>query len=323
MTQTVLDRFNSLLPDRVHIVEVGPRDGLQREHVLPTETKLALIQGLIDAGLSTIQVTAFVHPRWVPQMADAEELCRRLPRVNGVTFSGLALNLRGVERAVQAGGIHAVDVSISANEDHSRRNANRGVADALAELSDMVALARENGLQVRGGIQCAFGYRRPDDVDAGQVWRLAEAILAMGVDQLALADSAGLADPKEVAVRVAPVVEMAHPVPVVLHLHDTRGMGLANLLAGLAVGVWTFDTAFGGLGGCPFIEDAAGNIATEDAVYMLHRLGVTTGVDVARVARVSIQARQALGRDGLPGKIAPLVEKGVAEFAFVEEDVHE
>ncbi len=297
------------LPPSVEIVEVGPRDGLQREPVLSTEAKLALIQGLVDAGLRTIQVTAFVHPRRVPQMADAEALCRRLPQVEGVVFTGLALNLRGVERAVQAGGIQAVDVSVSANEDHSRRNANRSVDQALAEMVQMVALARSHGLQVRGGIQCAFGYRRPDDVSSERVRELADTILAMGVDQLALADSAGLADPRSLFRRVAPLVEQAHPVPVVLHLHDTRGLGLANLLAGLACGVRAFDTAFGGLGGCPFIDGAAGNIATEDTVHMLHRMGIATGVDPVQVARVSLQAREALGRGDLPSRIAALVER--------------
>ncbi len=301
--------FLDTLPPSVEIVEVGPRDGLQREPVLSTEAKLALIQGLVDAGLRTIQVTAFVHPRRVPQMADAEALCRRLPQVEGVVFTGLALNLRGVERAVQAGGIQAVDVSVSAHEDHSQRNANRGVDQALAEMAQMVALARSHGLQVRGGIQCAFGYRRPDDVSSERVRALADAILAMGVDQLALADSAGLADPRSLFRRVAPLVEQAHPVPVVLHLHDTRGLGLANLLAGLACGVRAFDTAFGGLGGCPFIDGAAGNIATEDTVHMLHRMGIATGVDPVQVARVSLQAREALGRGDLPSRIAALVEQ--------------
>ncbi len=304
--------FLDALPPRVEIVEVGPRDGLQREPVLSTEAKLILIQGLVDAGLRTIQVTAFVHPRWVPQMADAEEVCRRLPRVEGVVFTGLALNLRGVERAVEAGGIQAVDVSVSANEDHSRRNANRGVDQALAEMAQMVALARSHGLQVRGGIQCAFGYRRPDDVSAERVRELADAILAMGVDQLAVADSAGLADPRTVVHRVGPLVERARPVPVVLHLHDTRGMGLANLLAGLACGVQAFDTAFGGLGGCPFIDGAAGNIATEDTVHMLHRMGIATGVNPVRVAQVSLQARGLLGREELPSKIATLAGMGQA-----------
>ena len=305
------------LPASVEIIEVGPRDGLQREPVLPTSVKLTLIQGLVDAGLRHIQVTAFVHPRWVPQMADAEELCRQLPRIEGVVYSGLALNLKGVERAVQS-GIQAVDLSVSASEEHSRRNANRSVERALAELKDMVALAQERGLQVRGGIQCAFGYRHPDDVPPDQVRRLAQALLEMGVEQLALADSAGLADPRRLTALVQPVMALAGDIPVILHLHDTRGLGLANLLAGLQCGVRHFDTAFGGLGGCPFIDGAAGNISTEETVHMLQSMGIATGIDLNRVVQVSLRTQELLKRGTLPSKIVALARlSGAKERAEV------
>ncbi len=286
----------------VTIVEVGPRDGLQREsRRLSTDQKLALIAGLADAGLRWIQVTSFVHPRLVPQMADAETLCAHLPSSPGVVYSGLALNLKGIERAAQAGLSH-VDISVSASDAHSRRNANRSRAEAMAEFKDMVALARAHGLTVRAGVQCAFGYERPDDVEPAGVVDIVERHLALSIDELALADSAGLADPRQLAAMLDAILPLLDETPCVLHLHDTRGLGLANVLAALERGVRRFDTAFGGLGGCPFIDGAAGNIATEDTVHLLERLGFTTGIDLARVASVSRQAEKLLHHD-LPGKL--------------------
>ncbi len=294
-------------PREVDIVEVGLRDGLQREQaLLSVDEKLALIDGLVAAGIRRLQVTAFVHPKRVPQMADADALCARLAPHPGVTYSGLALNLKGVERARDAGLSH-VDISVSASEPHSRRNANRGVAEALAEWRDMAAAARQAGLTIRAGIQCAFGYQQPDDVHADDVLRLAEQQLTQDVAELALADSAGLADPRRVGALLDRVLPLTGSVPVVLHLHDTRGMGLANVLAGLEHGARAFDTAFGGLGGCPFIDGAAGNIATEDTVFMLRQMGIETGIDPERVAALSASLAPRLGKQSLPGKMVGLL----------------
>lgn len=299
--------FEDSLPARVEIIEVGPRDGLQREQVLvPAADKAALIADLAAAGLKRIQVTSFVHPRRVPQMADAEAVCAQLPAIPGVVFSALVLNLKGIERA-QAAGLRHLDISLSASDEHGQRNANRTVAEALAEYDAMFAQARRAGMHVRGGIQCAFGFRRPDDVPAAQVLRLVEHLLHLGVDELALADSSGMADPKQLAALVQPVMEVAGGTPVILHLHDTRAMGLANVLAALACGVRHFDTAFGGLGGCPFIDGAAGNIATEDTVFMLHQMGIETGVDPAAVATISARYAHVLGHADLPGKLYGLL----------------
>ncbi len=294
-------------PGSVSITEVGPRDGLQREAVLiPTERKAALIADLVEAGLKRIQVTSFVHPQAVPQMADAEEVCRRLPNTPDVTFSGLALNLKGVERA-QAAGLSQIDISLSASAAHSLRNANRTIEQALIEFREMHSLARAAGMGVRGGIQCAFGYQHAGDVAPSTIINLTGQILALGVDELAVADSAGLANPLTISALLDPLMRLAGEVPVTLHLHDTRGMGLANVLASLRSGVSQFDSAFGGLGGCPFIDGAAGNIATEDTVHMLEAMGISTGIDLGRVARISKEFEQLLGKP-LPGKVYALVD---------------
>jgi hydroxymethylglutaryl-CoA lyase len=268
--------------------------------VLPTERKLALLRGLIDAGVRRIQVASFVHPVRVPQMADAEALCAGLPPAPGVIYSGLALNRRGVERAAAAGLTH-VDASLSASDPHSRRNSGMGLVEARDKLMDTIAEAQRLGLRVRGGVQCAFGC---DDgpVPLERVVELARAIAGQGVVELALADSTGVADPLQME-RVLEavtreVLEPAGHLPLVLHLHDTRGLGLANVLTALQHGVTRFDTAFGGLGGCPFIRGATGNVATEDTVHLLDALGVASGVDLEGVAAVSAAAERWLRGDG-------------------------
>lgn len=290
------------LPEQVEIVEVGLRDGLQSEAtIVPTATKLDLIARLVAAGLRRVQVASFVNPRLVPQMADADELCARLPAAEGVVYSGLVLNLRGLERA-RAAGLRHVDIGLSASETHSRKNANMGVGEALGQVAAMVAAARAAGITVRGGVQCAFGCAYEGAVPAERVLGIAGRLLELGVGELALADSTGMANPRQLAAMLEALRPLAGAVPIVLHLHDTRGMGLANLLVALQHGVRQFDTAFGGLGGCPFIKGATGNIATEDTVHMLGQMGVATGVDLAGVAACSRIVAGLLGRD-LPGKL--------------------
>jgi hydroxymethylglutaryl-CoA lyase len=293
-------------PRQVEIIEVGPRDGLQREATLiSADQKVTLIEGLVNAGLKRIQVTSFVHPRLVPQMADAEEVCGRLPRRPGVVYSGLALNLKGIERA-NAAGLKHIDISVSASDAHSRRNANRSLKEALAEFKEMVALARGYGMVVRGGIQCAFGYREARDVALESVVDIARRHLDLGVDELALADSSGFANPRGMTDMLAAIRPLVARTPLVLHLHDTRGMGLANVEAALRGGVRRFDTAFGGLGGCPFIDGATGNIATEDTAYMLESMGIETGIDLDTLSQLSRVFEGLLG-EALPGKMYKLL----------------
>lgn len=294
-------------PARAELIEVGLRDGLQTlDTPVPLERKLATVEALIDAGLRSLQVTSFVHPRLVPQMADAEALCAALPERPDVLYSGLALNVRGVERALAA-GLTAVDVGVSVSEAHNRRNANASVDEGMARLAEMVALARAGGVRVRGGLQSAFGCAYEGAVPQARVVALAERVLAMGVDELTLADSTGMANPLQIERMLDSVRPLAGGVPIVLHLHDTRGLGLANVTAALRRGVTRFDTAFGGLGGCPFIEGATGNIATEDTLYLLDSLGVATGVSLPGVAAVSRDFEHLLGR-ALPAKLHRLPE---------------
>lgn len=300
-------QFQDNLPQTVELVEVGPRDGLQREEtILSVAQKVQLITDLIDAGLRRVQVTSFVHPRYVPQMADAEDVCARLPRRDDVRYSGLALNLRGVQRAHKA-GLEEIDISVSASDAHSRRNANRSLQEALHEFDDMYREARNNGMRVRGGVQCAFGYQAPGDVPPQQVLDIVAHYIELSVDELALADSSGLANPRQLSGLLQQVQQLTNAIPLILHLHDTRGMGLANVFAALQCGVRIFDTSVGGLGGCPFIDGATGNIATEDTAYMLQQMGIETGVKLIRLAGVARRLQERLGKERLPGKLYALL----------------
>ncbi|MGQ0602611.1 MAG: hydroxymethylglutaryl-CoA lyase [Anaerolineales bacterium] len=290
------------LSPHAEIVEVGPRDGWQAEATpIPTATKVEMIDALSVTGLRRIQIAAFVHPQKVPQMADAEDVCARIHRQPGVTYSGLALNVKGVERAAAA-GIHQVEISVSASETHSQKDTGMSVEDGLLQMEAMVKVARAKGLSVRAGVRCAFGCANEGAIDPRRVVGMVRRIVALGVDELSLADSAGRANPQAIRRMVQELRPMVKPVPLVLHLHDTRGMGLANVLAALRSGVSHFDTAFGGMGGCPFIPGATGNIATEDTVNMLDSMGVQTGVDLAKVAEVSRKMESIVGHK-LDGKL--------------------
>jgi hydroxymethylglutaryl-CoA lyase len=293
------------LPQTIEIIEVGLRDGLQREKTpISTDDKIQMIHKLVDAGIQSIQVTSFVHPKYVPQMADAEAVCAGIKKKEAVVYSGLVLNMKGLERAYEA-GIKHVDMSISASDSHSRKNANRGLQEARADYKAMLEKAREMGMVVRAGIQCAFGYYEPD-VTPEIVMDIIQYYLDLGIDSLSLADSTGMANPKQVKEMLKEVDGLVGDMPVVLHLHDTRGMGLANVVAGIEAGCTRFDTAFGGMGGCNFIPEALGNIPTEDTINMLHAMGYETGIDVAQVAQVSRMLQNIIGQT-LPGKMYQLL----------------
>jgi hydroxymethylglutaryl-CoA lyase len=294
------------VPIQATLVDVGLRDGIQREEkFIPTAMKLEYIKGLMDAGLREIQVTSFVNPKIVPQMSDAADLSTLLPDSDLVTFSALVLNLKGLERAAAA-GIKKVDMGVPATETLAKRNANTTIEDGMKEMEVMVKKAREYGMQVRAGVQVAFGCAFEGKVDPGKVISMSRRFLNMGIDELSLADSAGLGNPQLIRKIVQEVLPLAGDIPLVLHLHDTRGQGLANLLSALKSGVTMFDTSFGGLGGCPFIETAKGNIATEDTANMLHEMGIQTGIDVKKVAELSRKMEEYLGKE-LPAKMHHLV----------------
>jgi hydroxymethylglutaryl-CoA lyase len=290
------------LPKTVTIVEVGPRDGFQLEsRIIPTDLKLDIITGLAASGLKHIQVASFVNPRRVPQMADADDLVRRLPQNSPVTFFGLALNAVGVTRARQA-GLSCIEVSISASDAHSRKNAGMSHEEALLEGEKMVGLAKAAGMTVTASVQCAFGCVYEGGVPESRVLRAARMFVDAGVARLTLADTTGMGTPPVVE-GVLRGLDMANAaIPIGLHLHDTRGLGLVNAAAGLRCGVTCFDTALGGMGGCPFVPGAAGNIATEDTVHLMEAMGVATGVDWKVVASCTRRLSAFLGKD-LPGKL--------------------
>ncbi len=297
-------------PSHVTITEVGMRDGFQFESIpIPTALKLEVLHGLVAAGVQRIQVTSFVHPKWVPQMADAEELVANLPDNTATIFTGLALNARGVERAAKAGLRH-VDLSISTNNQHSLDNANMSRDEAIQQAIAMVALAKDAGMEAQMGFQCVFGYASPGDTPIELIVDMTRQFVSRGIESLSLADSTGMANPDLIASTLKAVAACAEGIPIVLHLHDTRGLGLANVVAALQCGVSHFDTSLGGLGGCPFIPGASGNIATEDTAYLLDALGINTGVDYEAVGQVTRKVASHLGRN-LPGKLYNLATREV------------
>lgn len=295
------------LPEKVILTEVGLRDGLQSvAELVSSEVKLDAIRKLVDAGLKQIQVTSFVHPKWVPQMADAEEVCAGLPEVEDVVFSGLVLNAKGVERA-SAAGLKRVEASISTSDTHSRKNANMGLDEALEHLKKMVELAHDAGMEARGGLQSVWGCVYEGYPPNERIVEMVSEIMNMGVVALSLADSTGMANPNSIKQLLEKVLPLCHNTPVVLHLHDTRGLGLANAIAAMEMGVNQFDTALGGLGGCPFIKGATGNIATEDTVNMLNDMGIESGVDIEKVADVSKTLQGTVPESYFTGKLYKLV----------------
>jgi len=296
------------LPDRVELCDVGPRDGFQFEdRFIPTDLKVETITALAEAGLPRIQVTSFVHPDWVPQMKDAEAVCERLPARDDVAYAGLVLNQEGLERA-HAAGLSHVDLSIATNDEHSRNNANRTVDKAVAQAEEMVRDARARGLEVQMGFQTVFGYREPGDTPIDRVVEMSRHFANMDIESLSLADTTGLAHPRMIKDRVRAVRGHFSDTPLVLHLHDTRGLGLANVYAALQCGVDRFDTSLAGMGGCPFIEGATGNISTEDTAYLLDELGIETGVDRAAVGAASLRIESVLGKE-FPGKGHRLLQR--------------
>lgn len=294
------------LPASATICEVGLRDGLQHEdETLPTGFKLELIELLVEAGLKEIQVASFVHPKWVPQMADAEAVCSALEERGDVTYTALALNMKGVERAHSV-GVKTIDLSISTSDAHSRRNANMSLDEAERQMLDMIERCLSLDIVPRAGLQCVFGCANNEVVAVDRVVNMASRIAAAGAESVSLADSTGVANPVQVRDVIRAVREAIGDTPVVLHLHNTRGLGLANVVAGLENGVARFDTAVGGMGGCPFIPGATGNIATEDTVYLLESMGVRTGIDLHRTAKVAGLLEERLGKR-FPGLIHRLV----------------
>jgi hydroxymethylglutaryl-CoA lyase len=275
------------LPGDVRIVEVGPRDGLQNESVPVTaDAKVEFVNRLTAAGLRAIEVTAFVSPRWVPQMADADEVARRIERRAGVRYSALVPNLAGLERA-RAAGLDEIAIFAAASETFNRRNINQGIEESFTGYRLVADAALAAGIRVRAYLSTCFGCPYEGAVPVSRVAALSGRLLALGAFEVVISDTIGVAHPGQVR-DVLGAVRAAVPISqTALHVHDTRGTGLANVLMALSLGVTTFDASAGGLGGCPYAPGAAGNLATEDLVYALDGLGVRTGVDLAGVVAAS------------------------------------
>lgn len=272
---------------RVTVVDVGPRDGLQNESVaIPTDVKVAFVDALSRAGVPVIEVSAFVHPTRVPQMADAAEVLARIDRRPGVRYSALVPNLAGLDRAAAA-GVSEVAIFAAASEGFSRANINRTIDESMTTYAAVCARAHTRGLRVRGYLSTAFGCPYDGRVPVERVVSLTERLLDMGIFEVAISDTIGIAHPGQVSTLLDAVTARVDVSRLALHFHDTRGTALANVLAGLLGGVRTFDASAGGLGGCPFAPGASGNLATEDLVYMLDGLGVDTGVSLAGVRDAS------------------------------------
>jgi len=274
-------------PGRVTVVEVGPRDGLQNEAaILPAATKVAFIEALADAGLPVVEMTAFVSSKWVPQMADASEVARAVTRRPGTRYLALVPNRAGLARAIE-GGLDEIAIFAAASETFSRKNINQGVDESLLAYADVAAEARRNGLRVRGYLSTAFGCPYEGAVAVERVVDVSARLLEMGCDEIAVSDTIGVAHPRQVIDVVEAVAQRVPRPQLALHFHDTRGTALVNVYAALACGIATFDSSAGGLGGCPYAPGAAGNLSTEDLVYLLNGLGIDTGVNLEGVVKAS------------------------------------
>ena len=277
----------SHLPAAVTVVEVGPRDGLQNEKLpVPTAAKIAFIDLLSASGLGVIEATSFVSPRAVPQLADAGEVFPAIRKAPGVRYPVLVPNPRGMERALAA-GVREVALFTAASESFTRHNINATIAESLANFAAVASLARPQGVRLRGYVSTAFGCPYEGAVPPAKVREVAARLFDLGVDEVSLGDTIGVATPNGVESVVGLLLRDFPAGRLALHLHDTRGTALANVLMGLQLGLTIFDAAAGGLGGCPYAPGASGNLATEDLLYMLHGLGIATGVDLAAVVAAS------------------------------------
>jgi len=286
--------------ERVLLQEVGPRDGLQSEsRILLPEERRNLIDGLVAAGLPRVQIGSFVNPKLVPQMAGTDTLWRSLRTTQSVRYSVLVLNESGLDRAL-ASGIPHVEIYASASETHSRKNANTSVEEAVACASQMTRRALKSGIGVTAGVMCAFGCFYEGRVPVEKVLEMVRVFEENNPTEIGLADTTGMAEPDDIRTMIRSLEGIVARDRVALHLHDTRGFGEANLLAALEMGVRRFDSSIGGLGGCPFIPGAAGNISTERAVAAVESLGFETGVDLERIREVGADLERHLGRS-LPG----------------------
>jgi hydroxymethylglutaryl-CoA lyase len=285
-------------PKTVRIREVGPRDGFQNEpEVIPTEEKVRLIRLLGEAGLQRIELTSFVRPDVIPQLADAAEVLTRFEPAEGVAYSVLIPNRKGLDNALQfRDRFQEANFFLSASETHNRKNVNRSIDESLVDLEGTVGAAREAGLRCEGVISTSFGCPYEGEVPADRVFEIAEQLASFGCEEIAFGDTTGMANPRQVTEFFGQAGERVSDVELTAHFHNTRGQGLANVLAALEGGIDSFESSFGELGGCPVPPGSTGNISTEDLVSMLEEMGVGTGVDLQKLIAASSEAQKVLGR---------------------------
>ncbi|HXR42288.1 MAG TPA: hydroxymethylglutaryl-CoA lyase [Acidothermaceae bacterium] len=289
------------LPSRISLREVGPRDGLQNEDPVPTAAKIELVDALSRTGVRRIEAVSFVHPKAIPQMADADEVWANISRDPEITYSALVPNLRGAIRALD-NGCREIEVVVSASDTHNRANVNRSTEESLDEIAQVIAMAHERGATCHVTVSTAWGCPYEGDVPVARVLGVAKRAVADGADGLSYGDTTGMATPTRVTELVGET-RMAMPgVPLNLHFHNTRGTGLANVLAALQLGVADFDASVGGLGGCPYAPGASGNVASEELVHMVEDMGVDTGVDLEALIEVARSAERIVGRE-LPSQV--------------------
>jgi hydroxymethylglutaryl-CoA lyase len=289
------------LPKSISVREVGPRDGLQNEDPVPTEAKVALIDALSQTGVRRIEAVSFVHPKAIPQMADADEVWARIHRNTGVRYSALVPNLRGAERAL-ASGFTEIEAVVSASDTHNRKNVNRSTAESLDDIAVLIARAHEQGSTCQVIVSTAWGCPYEGDVPESRVVAVAGRAVRDGADSISFGDTTGMATPARVR-RLIGEFRSANPdVPLNVHFHNTRGTGLANVLTALELGVSDFDASVGGLGGCPYAPGATGNVATEELVHMVEDMGVATGVNLDAMVEAAAEAERIVGRT-LPSQV--------------------
>jgi hydroxymethylglutaryl-CoA lyase len=286
------------LPSSVRIREVGPRDGFQNEpETIPTAEKIRLVDMLSKTGLERLEVTSFVRPEVIPQLSDAEQVLAGVQRRDGVSFSVLIPNERGLERALTLRDrFDEINVFVSASETHNRKNVNRSIEESLSGLERTLATARETGLRCEGVISVSFGCPYEGEVPPDRVFGIAERLVEAGCEEIGFGDTTGMANPRQVDGFFAAAAERLSGIELTAHFHNTRGQGLANVLAALEQGVESFESSFGELGGCPVPPGATGNIATEDVVSMLHEMGVETGIDLDALIGAARAVQGVLGR---------------------------
>ncbi|MEN3362335.1 MAG: hydroxymethylglutaryl-CoA lyase [Mycobacteriales bacterium] len=289
------------LPATISVREVGPRDGLQNEDPVPTEAKVRLVDALAATGVRRIEAVSFVHPKAIPQMADADEVWQRIARNPAVNYSALVPNLRGAQRALAA-GFTEIEVVVSASDTHNRKNLNRSTAESLDDIAGIIGLCHERGATCQVIVATAYGCPYEGDVPVSRVVGAVGRAVAGGADSICFGDTTGMATPTRVT-RLVGETRSAHPdVPLGLHFHNTRGTGLANVLAALELGVADFDASVGGLGGCPYAPGASGNVCTEDLVHMVEDMGIGTGIDLDALLDASRLAEDLVGRT-LPSQV--------------------